>query len=248
MIVWVYTLLSVLLVSIVSLVGLFFVSINRERLTHILFILVSFAVGALFGDAFIHLLPEAFEEMGFNLTTSLYILAGVLIFFVLEKFVRWRHCHIPTSQEHPHPIAIMNLIGDLIHNLIDGMVIGASYSVSIPIGIGTTLAVVLHEIPQEIGDFGIFVYGGYTPKKALLLNFLSALTAFAGALISLILGPHVKGYSLALLPITAGGFIYIAGSDLIPELKVCETLRDSSYQLISMILGIGIMSALLLLE
>lgn len=245
---WLYTLISVFIVSGISLIGILFVSTNHTRLSQILLLLVSFAAGALLGDAFIHLIPEAFEELGLSLKSSVYIILGILIFFILEKFLRWRHCHIPTSKEHPHPVAIMNLIGDLIHNLIDGMIIGASYSVNFSIGLATTIAVVLHEIPQEIGDFGILVYAGYTAKKALLLNFFSALSAIVGAIISLVIGPQVKGYSITLLPITAGGFIYIAGSDLIPELQGCETLSGSLLQLMAMSLGVILIALLTFLE
>jgi len=246
--VWIYTLVSVALVSAISLIGVFSLSLNQERLKKILLFLVSFAVGGLFGDAFIHLLPQSFEKLGANLTTSLFIVAGIFIFFILEKFIRWRHCHIPTSETHPHPVVTMNLIGDGVHNLIDGMLIGASYCVSIPIGIATTLAVVLHEIPQEIGDFGILVHGGLSVRKALMFNFLSAVTAILGALISLVIGPHLADYSLSLLPITAGGFIYIAGSDLIPELQHEVKLSNSILQFSSIILGVGVMALLVLLE
>jgi len=244
----IYTLVSVIIVSLISLIGILFITITPQRLSKILLLLVSFAAGSLFGDAFIHLLPEAFEQIGDSLRVSLFIVAGILIFFILEKFVRWRHCHIPTSKEHPHPMVMMNLVGDLVHNFIDGMIIGASYSVNISIGLATTLAVIMHEIPQEIGDFGVFVHGGLTIKKALILNFASALTAVLGGIISLIVGPLVRGYSLILLPLTAGGFIYIAGSDLIPELQSCETASASILQLISMVCGVGIMALLIVFE
>ena len=246
--VWIYTLVSVGLVSILSLIGVFSLSLNPDRLRKILLLLVSFAVGGLFGDAFIHLLPQSFEKLGFNLANSLFIVGGILFFFVLEKFVRWRHCHIPTSEEHPHPVGTMNLIGDGVHNLIDGMLIGASYCVSVPIGIATTLAVILHEIPQEIGDFGVLVHGGLSVKKALGFNFLSALFAIVGALVSLLIGPHSADYSFSLLPIAAGGFIYIAGSDLIPELQHEVKLSNSILQFSSIILGVGVMALLVLLE
>ncbi|MCL5076231.1 MAG: ZIP family metal transporter [Chloroflexi bacterium] len=229
-------------------IGIFSLALDQKLLKKILLFLVSFAVGGLFGDAFIHLLPESFEKLGANLATSLYIVAGILIFFVLEKFIRWRHCHILTSEEHLHPVVFMNLIGDGVHNMLDGMLIGASYAVSIPIGITTTLAVILHEIPQELGDFGVLVHGGLSVKRALAFNFLSALTALLGAIISLVIGPHVQGYSLSMLPITAGGFLYIAGSDLIPELQHEVKLSTSLGQFILIILGVGIMALLVLLE
>lgn len=246
--IWVYTLGSVFIISITSFIGILGLSFDRERLKNILIFLVSFAIGGLFGDAFIHLLPEAFEKLGTNLITSLYILLGILIFFVLEKFIRWRHCHIPTSEDHPHPLVTMNLIGDTVHNFIDGLLIGASYIVSIPIGITTSLAVILHEIPQEIGDFGVLLHGGISIRKAMTYNFLSALSAVLGAVISLIIGSYIEGYTLALLPITAGGFLYIAGSDLIPELHHEVRASRSLWQLISIIMGIGVMALLLLLE
>lgn len=244
---WVYTIVSVFIVSSISLIGIFTLSFKKERLKKILLLLVSFSVGGLFGDAFIHLLPESFERLGTNLITSLYIVLGILIFFVLEKFIRWRHCHITGSKEHLHPIVTMNLVGDTVHNLIDGMVIGSSYIVSIPVGISTTIAVILHEIPQEIGDFGVLVHGGLAVKRAIVFNFLSALAAVLGAFISLIVGPHVEGYALALLPITAGGFLYIAGSDLIPELQHDVKVSTSLWQFIAIILGVSIMALLVFL-
>lgn len=246
--VWVYTLISVIVVSLISLIGIIFISTDIKKLKKLLLFLVSFAVGSLFGDAFIHLLPESFEKIGSHLVTALLIVAGILIFFALEKFLRWRHCHIPTSEEHLHPVVTMNLVGDGVHNLIDGMIIGASFLINTTIGVTTTLAVVLHEIPQEIGDFGVLVHGGLPPKKALVLNFLSAIAAILGAVISLVIGPHVSGYSNYLLPLTAGGFIYIAGADLIPELKHDVKLSSSVLQFFSIVLGIVIMAILTLLE
>lgn len=248
MAIWLYSLVSVFLVSIVSLIGVFFLSFNEARLNRMLLFLVSFAVGGLFGDAFIHLLPEAFEKLKPNLVPSLLIVMGILIFFILEKFVRWRHCHVPTSEHHPHPVVTMNLVGDGVHNLIDGMLIGATYNVSIHLGVATTIAVLLHEIPQEIGDFGVLIHGGLTVKKALLYNFLTALTAFAGAILTLVIGPRVHDFSILLVPVTAGGFIYIAGSDLIPELQTCEPASTSVWQFLSMIAGIGIMAMLVLFD
>lgn len=247
--VWIYSIASVIIVSLISLVGVFTLSLKQETLGKILLFLVSFAVGGLFGDAFIHLLPESFEKLGAKLSTSLYAIAGILIFFILEKFIRWRHCHSPTSGEHTHPVVALNLIGDGVHNFIDGMVIAASFLVSIPMGIATSLAVIFHEIPQEIGDFGVLVHGGLSVKKALFFNFLSALTSILGAVICLLLGPHVKGYTLALLPITAGGFLYIAGSDLIPELHQGCDIKVSSaiWQFIFIVLGISVMALLAML-
>src|SRR3989344_6355820 len=141
--IWFYTLLSVLLVSLISFVGVFTLSMQSARLRKILIYLISFSAGALFGDAFIHLLPEAVEKSGFNLQISLSLLGGILIFFILEKIIHWQHCHMPISKEHTHPFAYVNLVGDALHNLIDGLIIGASYLAGIEVGIATTIAVVL---------------------------------------------------------------------------------------------------------
>lgn len=245
--IWLYALISVFIVSLISLVGVLTLAIKERQLKKILLFLVSFSAGALLGGAFIHLIPEAFEKLS-HITASFYVLVGILIFFVLEKFIHWRHCHIPTSKQHPHPFAFMNLIGDGLHNLIDGMIIGASYLVSIPLGIATTVAVFLHEIPQEIGDFGVLVYGGFKKTKALFFNFLSAITAIIGAVIALAIGTKTQTFALFLLPIAAGGFIYIAGSDLIPELHKESVPIKSLIQLISLIVGIAVMFGLVFLE
>ncbi|RJQ37980.1 MAG: ZIP family metal transporter [Dehalococcoidia bacterium] len=247
--VWFYTLASVVFVSLLSLVGIFFLLADRTRLQKLLPFLVSFAIGALAGDAFIHLIPEAFEKLGAGLSTSLLIILGMVVFFSVERFIRWRHCHIPTSEHHVHPVATLNVAGDAVHNFIDGIIIGASYLVSFPIGLTTTVAVVLHEIPQEIGDFGILIHAGLGVKKALLFNFGSALIAILGAVLALAVGPHLADFSLAMLPVTAGGFIYIAGSDLIPEVQeTCGGAGVTFAHILTMVFGIGLMSALVLID
>jgi len=248
--VWLWTIGSVVVISLISLIGAVTLSLNKTKLRAMLLFMVSFAVGGLFGDAFIHLLPQSFEVLGANLKTSLYILGGIFIFFILEKFIRWRHCHIPTSKDHVHPVAVLNLIGDGVHNMLDGMIVAGSFAVSVPIGIATTLAVILHEIPQEIGDFGILIHSGISVKRALFLNFISALTAIVGAVMALALESRVKGFAAYLLPITAGGFLYIGGSDLIPELHKEDHVKISTslVQLAAIVLGIGIMALLVLME
>jgi len=245
---WLYSLLSVLIVSLISLVGILTFSMKESQLRNILLLLVSFSVGGLFGDAFIHLIPEAVEENGFGLNVSLYILVGIISSFIMEKFLCWRHCHIPTSEEHPHPFAYMNLFGDAVHNFIDGLIIAGSYIANLPLGIATTLAVIFHEIPQEIGDFGILLYGGFKKSRALLFNFLTAITAILGALVSLSLGFYLENFTIFLVPFAAGGFIYIAGSDLIPELHKEVKPLKSAVELIAFILGILVLLSLTFLE
>lgn len=242
--VWLNSLVSVSIVSVLSLVGIFTLAVKKDKLEKVLLFFVSFSAGALFGGAFLHLLPEAVEEHGFGLQVSLYLILGILVFFVLEKFIHWRHCHIPTSKAHPHPLAFMNLMGDGLHNLIDGMIIGGAYLASFPLGISTTIAVILHEIPQEIGDFGVLLHAGLSRAKALFFNFLSALMAVVGVFISLLIGANLEGYLLFLLPVTAGGFIYIAGSDLIPELHKESSASKSFMQFLFIVLGVLVMAGM----
>jgi zinc and cadmium transporter len=238
---WLFAIASVTFVSLLSLIGIVFISVNEEKLRRIIFIMVSLAVGALFGDAFIHLLPESFERGHSPVETSIYILAGILIFFILEKFLLWRHQHVLDSIDHVHPIGYMNLASDAIHNLIDGMIIGASYLVSPAIGIATTTAIVFHEIPHELGNFFVLLHARFTVRKALLFNFLSAIFAILGSIISLLIGSHVRSFSVFIVPVAAGGFIYIAGSDLVPELHKEIDPRKSALQLLSIAAGISVM-------
>jgi len=247
--VWIYSVLSVVVVSLIAFVGIVTFSVKEEKLGKILLYLVSFAAGGLLGGAFLHLLPEVVSEYGFTPFVSLSVLAGIVTFFVVEKLIHWRHCHIPTSAKHPHPFAYMNLIGDGVHNFIDGLIIAGSYLVDISLGLTTTFAVILHEIPQEIGDFSVLVYGGFKKGRALLLNFVTALTAVIGALVALSVSMFVGGLSVFLIPFAAGGFIYIASTDLIPELhKGCYETRKSVLQLAAFILGVIVMYSILLLE
>ena len=250
-------LLSVLAISLASLVGALTLSLGPERLERTVFLLVAFAVGAMLGGAVLHLIPESYEALGDGPLAGLLVLGGVLAFFVLEKFLHWRHQHgapeaIEGASGHVHhghahgaaPFALVNLVGSVAHNLIDGAIVAAAYLVSFETGLVTTLAVMLHEIPQEIGNFGVLVYGGYPPRRALLYNFAAGLAGLVGAGLVLALGSEIEWLADALLPVTAGAFLYIAGSDLIPELN-----RRHSYpaakavgQLAMMLLGIAVMA------
>lgn len=247
-IVWIYSLASVAAVSLVSLIGILTLPFNEKNVREFLIYMVSFSAGALFGDVFIHLLPEAAKNAaGFSPRLAVYLLSGIVFSFIVEKFIRWRHCHLPTTEEHPHPVAFMNLIGDGVHNFIDGLIIGGSYLLSAPVGIATTIAVILHEIPQEIGDYGVLVHGGFSKQKALLFNFLTALTAVLGAVVALVVSSYVSDIGDFLVPFAAGMFIYIAGSDLIPELHKEVEAKKSFIQLVWFLFGIGIMLLLLAL-
>lgn len=247
-IIWLYSLASVCVVSIVSLIGVTALSMATNQLRKMLFVLVAFAAGALLGDVFFHIFPEMIKDMGFEMRTSLNILAGILSFFVLEKFIHWHHCHLPETKEHRHSFAIVNLFGDALHNFFDGVIIAVSYMVSIPVGIATTVAVLFHEIPQEIGDFAVLLQGGFSKKKAVLYNFLTALTAVLGSVFALVLRDKVDGAEQFFVPFTVGSFLYIAGSDLIPELHKEQSAKKSLFQLVALVAGIAVMSAFLFLE
>jgi len=242
--IWFFSLISVFLISLISFIGVLFLAIKKSILQKILLFLVSFAAGGMLGGAFLHLLPEAVDQLGLGFNFSLSILGGILCFFILEKFIAWRHCHIPTSKTHPHPVVFMNLIGDGFHNLLDGVMVAASFMTNFSLGIATTLAVLIHEIPQEIGDFSILIYGGFSKVKALLFNFASALVAILGAILTLSLGAKFVNLVPLLIPFTAGGFIYIASSDLIPELHKETQVSKSLLQFLGLLLGIGLMVAL----
>ncbi|MFA6353962.1 MAG: ZIP family metal transporter [Candidatus Paceibacterota bacterium] len=244
----IYAFISVFVVSLVSLIGVFSLSLKEEVIKKYISLFISLAVGALLGDAFIHLIPESFENSNAPVFVSLLIIFGILLFFIIEKFLHWHHHGDDTEINHIHPVGKLLFFTDSFHNLIDGIIIGVSFLVSIPIGIATTMAVVLHEIPQEIGDFAVLIHSGYAKKKALWLNFLSALTAVAGLIIALIFGNMAETFTLWVLPIAAGGFIYIAMSDLIPELQKTKELKYSIFQISTVLLGIFLMFALLFLE
>lgn len=246
--IWLYTIVSVFLVSLISLIGVFTLSIDQKKLYKSLVYIVSFAAGTLLGDAFIHLIPEAYENIGQEVRVSLYILAGISVFFILEKIIHWRHCHEEPCADHPHPFSYVILFGDTIHNFMDGAIIAASYSISIPLGVATTIAVFFHEIPQEIGDFGSLVYGGFTRSRALFYNFLTATTAVLGAIMVLAVNFSTEEFTQLLVPFAAGGFIYIAGTDLIPELNKHNEFKKGVGQILAFVLGIGLMLALLLVE
>jgi zinc and cadmium transporter len=246
--VWAQTILSVLIVSAIAFVGIVMLILREDRLRQVVPILVSFAVGALLGDALFHILPELADDGGITVGISWIMAASLMGFFVLEKLIHMHHRLYAPAHGHIHPVALTNLLGDGLHNFVDGAIIAGSYLASTPLGIATTAAVVLHEIPQEMGDLGVLVHAGLTPRRALLFNFLTALTAVAGAIITLVLEDTIGGVVRPMLALSAGAFIYIAGSDLIPELHKDSQLRVSILQFVGVAAGFGVMAALLSLE
>lgn len=237
--------LSVGAVSLIAFVGVISLVVARERLTGRLPFLVSFAAGTLFGNVFLHLLPEAAAEHGFRVGTGLAVLAGVVLAFSIEKYIAWHHHHRP----HRHdvkPMAWMILLGDGVHNTLDGVIVAISYLTSFPLGVATTLAIAAHEIPQELGDFGVLLYAGIPARRALAYNFLTALTAFVGASLVLTFSDLSMRLMDVLLPLAAGNFVYIAGSDLLPELVDEPNVRRSTLQMLAFLAGIGLLYLLTL--
>ena len=238
---------AVLVISALSLVGAVTLVMRPATLRRGLPTLISFAAGALLGDAFLHLIPEMAEsERGLDATASFTLLGGVVLFFILEKVLHWHHAHVP-SQEVLHPVAVTNLLGDALHNFIDGGIVAGAFLADTGLGLATALAVALHEIPQELGDFGILIHAGLKPRRALALNLLTALAALAGALIALLVASAMEGFEHILVAVTAGGFIYIASTDLLPELHKEPEAGKSLLQLAGLLAGAAVMAALLLI-
>jgi zinc and cadmium transporter len=218
-----------LLVSFSSLSGSLVLKIKPEKVEKLVPYLVALAVGVLLGDAFIHLIPDAVAHQGSVTSACFTTLIGVFIFFVLEKGVRWRHDHcmnFSSQQQDVQPLAKMNLIGDGVHNFVDGILIAGSFLTDPMIGATTTFAIIAHEIPQEIGDVGALICGGFEPKKAVLYNFYCSLTVVVGAIFTLLLSQVAQSSLNFLLPIAAGGFIYIAATDMIPALHKHSSLQN----------------------
>jgi zinc and cadmium transporter len=243
-----WILVATLLISLIAFIGVVTLALSPRTLKKILLALVGLAAGTLIGGAFLHLIPEALHEMEHILghgesqdTVMLLVIFGFVIFFILEK-VLWRHCHEKDCKIHT--FAYLNLVGDGVHNFLDGLIIAAGFLASVEIGLVTTMAVAFHEIPQEIGDFGVLIHGGLARKKALLFNFITAITAVAGGIIGYFLLPYNGDVQVYILPIAAGGFLYIAAADLIPELHKERRVSRTVLAFGMFLVGIAIMWAM----
>jgi zinc and cadmium transporter len=248
-------------VSVVSLVGSLAISHPGLRGHRFLLVLVAAAAGTLVGDAFFHLLPEAtpsWEAKGLD-RMGLWIVGGFLVLFALEISLRSRHAHVEMVDEATHlhahdgdgkvaPYAWTNLIGDGLHNFLDGAVIATAFLADVPLGVATTIAVVVHEVPQELGDFAVLLRAGLPVHRALALNFASALLAVVGALVVLVLPIKAETLESIGLPLITGAFLYIAAADLIPELHHHSRGRDAVLILACFLVGLGLMYGVLLLE
>jgi len=226
-------------VSLIAFVGILTLFLRQELLAKALLVLVALSAGALLGGAFLHLIPEAIDEVGAGSDVFLYLLFGFCFFFILEQFMRWRHEH--GTAHRVQPFSYLILVSDGVHNFVDGLVIAAGFIAGYPIGVATTLAVALHEIPQELGDFGVLVYGGFSRAKALVFNYISAITAILGGIVGYFFSSMMPDSVVYLLLFAAGGFIYIAAADLIPEIKHRTDLPRSIIHFVVFLVGIGVM-------
>ena len=220
------SLIFAFLISLLSVVGIIFVSFQSKTLNKLLFFIISFSAGTLLGGAFFHLLPETLEKYNNLNSIFTFLVIGFVVFFALEKILRWHHCHNQECESHKH-IGKLSLVGDFFHNIIDGIVIISAFSVDFKFGLSIVLAIAVHEIIQEIGDFGVLIYSGYTKARALVYNFISATSILIGVVLGHFLINNVNDLNKFLLPLAAGGFIYIASSDLIPQLHQESIMNES---------------------
>ena len=238
-----YIILFTLLGSIGSLIGGVILLSMGKLAAKISHFLAAFAAGVLLGTAFIDLLPEALhhsEELGGDVNIFLWVLLGILGFFLLERFIHWFHHHHDSNnlkREEKKAAIPLIIFGDTFHNFIDGMLIAATFMVDIKLGMVTTLAVAAHEIPQEIGDFGLLLHRGMSKVQVLVINLVSALAALVGAILAYSLGDLIGGLIPILLSLASGFFIYIALSDLIPEIHSEDRKDIAFWESVLLVLG-----------
>jgi zinc and cadmium transporter len=237
--------IACLAITFCVILAVLLLSFRRTILNKITLFLLSLSAGSLMGGAFFHLLPEASEKLEIN-QVYLIVLIAFIFFFFMEKLLFWRHCHKENCRIHT--FGYMNLFGDALHNFIDGLVIAGAFVIDKHIGIATTLAIALHEIPQEIGDFGVLIHAGFNKTKAIIVNYLIALTVLLGGIVGYHLSSSLENFVPYLLPFAAGGFIYIASSDLMPEIRKEANVKKSILSFLVFILGIIIMYLATLLK
>jgi zinc and cadmium transporter len=239
-----YAIGSVIVVSLIALVAILPLLFKKKISERVLLLLLSLSLGALLGGVFLHFLPEIIEH-GYTANTGLFILLGFFTLFIVEKFIHHHHSKCAKNPDkcrgHAYHLAPLNLLGDGVHNFLDGLVIAGSYVVSIPLGIAATVSVIFHEIPQEIADFGVLLYSGWSKFKAVFFNLLSATTAIVGAVIGLLLADKIHHFIDFIIPFAVGNFLYIAAANLVPELHRKHKLLDTILHLVVIAVGIGIM-------
>ncbi|MBU2877390.1 ZIP family metal transporter [Aliiglaciecola lipolytica] len=226
--------------SLIAIIGGLFILLPEKILKILLKPIVAFAAGSLLGGAFFHMLPHALKAPQPQSLVLLWVVVGFTAFFALDQLLEWHHCHRLPS-EHVQPLGPLLLFADGVHNLLGGLAIGAIFVVDIRAGIAAWVAAALHEIPQEIGDFGAMVHAGFSTRKALIYNFISALTFPLGGVIAYSVGQSMNVFFLVALG--AGNFLYIAGADLIPEVKRAKELRETGVRFVFFVLGVSILYA-----
>lgn len=233
-----YIIIASFLISFFALLGVFSLAFSKKSLEKTLLFLVSLSAGTLMGGAFLHLMPKGAENLEIDVLLVL-VLASFILFFFIEKMLGWRHCHEENCEIHT--FGYMNLVGDSVHNFIDGLIIAATFLIDIKLGIATAIAISFHEIPQEIGDYGVLLYAGFKRNKALFLNFLIASMMIVGGIVGYFLSLRIESLVVYLLPLAAGGFLYISTSDLIPEIRKEKGIKRSLLSFGVFLLGIAIM-------
>jgi zinc and cadmium transporter len=236
--------LSMSLISVTGLLGL--LRLSKHRIEQNIYLLVSLSAGTLLGGAFLHLLPEAAE-----VTPGIQPFAVTLIsfigFFILEKIIHYRHCHTDGCDEHGS-FGYINLVGDAIHNFIDGVIVAAAFLTDMRLGVVTTLAVLLHEIPQEVGDMGVLLHAGFSKRRAVWSNLLVSLTALLGGIVGYMFAGYAEVVSQYLLPVAAGSFLYLASSDLLPEIRKEEHSGRFTVSVLFVCIGIALMALFTVFE
>jgi zinc and cadmium transporter len=226
-----------LAMSALALVGGIAVLLPERAFRRLVLPLVALAAGGLLGGAMFHMLPESLAVLGDRLAVFVWVVAGIFTFHVLEQFLHWHHCHRPVTQHQP--LGYLILAADGLHNLIGGLAVGSAFVLDVRLGLVTWLVAAAHEVPQELGDFGILVHSGWSRRHALLYNLASALTFPVGGLLAYWLAGHVD--VIYLVPFAAGNFIYIAVADLLPELKASPSLGEKALHTATFALGLALL-------
>ncbi len=237
---------SGLLMSLIALSGSITLLLKKKTLEKILLPLVAFAAGSLIGGAFFHMLPIAIEKISNTHLVFLFVALGFLTFLALEQFMHWHHCHRRII-DHKEPVTYLILIADGLHNFIGGLVVAGVFLVDIQLGITTWLAAAAHEVPQELGDFGVLLKGGWKKRKALLFNLVSGLTFLVGGIIAYFTSTQLNINTDYLIPFGAGNFIYIGASDLIPQVNKEESIKGNIIHYLSFVFGLILLYTLSLL-
>ena len=239
-----WILASGILMSCIALVGALTLILKKETLDKILMPLVAFAAGSLIGGALLHMLPAAVSQMGNGISVYLWVIGGFLSFLALEQFLNWHHTH-SSEPDQRAPLTYLILIADAIHNFIGGLSVAASFLISVPLGISAWLAAAAHEVPQELGDFGVLVHGGWAKRRALMFNFVSALTFLLGSIVAYVASSTID--VVFLVPLAAGNYLYIGAADLIPEIKKANEISTNVIHFVSFTLGILLLGAIRML-